>query len=118
MTNYNSCNMTKLYNISFNVIWLSFKKRWGGGHRKLMVSWLRPNLNVNQFIDELMKEWEFIECQIFHMESGGAKKDLKRTMNKSDRDRAEKIRRVIERASTYASPIDYLHALAMATKKV
>ena len=79
-------------------------------HRKLMVSWLRPHLNVNQFIDELMKEWEFIECQIFHMESGGAKK--------SDRDRAEKIRRVVERASTYASPIDYLHALAMVTKKV
>ena len=64
MTNYNSCNMMKLYNISFNVIWLSFKKRWDGGYRKLMVSWLRLHLNVNQFIDELMKEWEFIECHI------------------------------------------------------
>ena len=88
------------------------------GKNALLVKAFCGLVNVNQFIDELMKQWEFIECQIFHMESGGDKKDLKKTMNKSDRDRAEKIKRVVERASSYTSPIDYLHAIALATKKV
>ena len=65
-----------------------------------------------------MKEWMFIKCQIQHLESGGQKKDLKRTMNVADRERAAKIKRVVERDSTYASPIDFLHAIALATKKV
>ena len=60
----------------------------------------------------------YIECQIYHLEGGGAKRDLKRTMNIADRERAEKIKRVVESARTYTSPIDYLHAIASATKKV
>ena len=65
-----------------------------------------------------MKEWMFIKCQIQHLESGGQKKDLKRTMNVSDRERAAKVKRVVVLVRTYASPIEFLHAIALATKKV
>ena len=83
-----------------------------------MVVFLRSHLTIDQFMDELMKEWTFVETQIDHLESGGDKKDLKKTMNSADVVRMERIKRVVERARTYDSPIDYLHAIAAATKKI
>ena len=87
-------------------------------HRRLMVTFLRPHLTISQFIEELMKEWLFIESQISHLESGREKKDLKRMMKSADIERLAKIKRVVERGGQEGeSPIDYLIKIAAATKK-
>ncbi len=39
-------------------------------------------------------------------------------MNNADVVRMEKIKRVVKSARTYDSPIDYLNAIAAATKKI
>ena len=49
----------------------------------------------------------FIESQISHLEAGGEKKDLKRTMKSADIVGLEKIKRVVERGGQEGeSPID------------
>ena len=48
----------------------------------------------------LIQKWPlkiFIESQISHLEAGGEKKDLKRTMKSADIVRLEKIKQVVER---------------------
>ena len=54
---------------------------------------------------------------IQHMESGGQKKDLKRTMKKQDVERHQRIRRIVERSADYDGPVDYLRAVADASRR-
>ena len=68
------------------------------------------------FIESLMKEWVYIQTCIAMTLRGDGKK-VKKTMSAADEKRELRIKDTALRFSSFPSNLDYLHAMASATRK-
>ena len=64
-----------------------------------------------------MGEWVKIEFEMDKLDQGCQGKDLRYSLGKKELSRQEKIREVARNVHTYDNVIDYLSAMAMASKK-
>ena len=86
-------------------------------HRRLNTL-LERHRRFEEFVDALIKEWCFIETNIQHVKSGQAHL-VKKTMSKHEEERESRIFNVVSNCGKgYRDAIDYLSAIADASKKV
>ena len=86
-------------------------------HRRLNTL-IKKHPRFEDFVDALKKEWVFIETNIQLVKSGQLHK-VKKTMSKYEIEREERIYNVVSNCGLgYRNAIEYLKAIADATKKV
>ena len=85
-------------------------------HRRLEAIFLNPHPNINMFVESLMKEWIYIQtCIAMTLRGDGGK--VKKTMSAADEKREVRIKDTALRFSSFPTNLDYLHAMADATRK-
>ena len=83
-------------------------------HRALQLIFTNPHPGVPAFLETLMKEWLKIKALIDQLSMG---KKIKKTMKISEVQREQRIKSTVERCGSFVTWIDYLSAMADATKK-
>ena len=82
-------------------------------HRRLQAIICRPHPDFNTFVQTLCEEWIFIKTNIKkHL----AQLEAFEVARKPLLDREERIKRIVFNMATYRGPIEYLEAIARATK--
>ena len=82
-------------------------------HRRLQAIICRPHPDMDTFIKTLCEEWIFIKTNI---KKRLAKLPVFEVSKKSLLEREERIKRVVFNMATFRGPIEYLEAIARATK--
>ena len=64
-----------------------------------------------------MGEWVRIDYEMDHLESGFTHKDLRFTASSAEKKRQERIYNIAMSVNSYHTIVDYLSAMAVASKK-
>ena len=78
---------------------------------------MKAHPTFREFCVGLMGEWNKIEYEIEHLETGFTVADLRFTASVAERKRQERIYNVAMTVNSYYSIVDYLSAMAVASKK-
>ena len=86
-------------------------------HKKLDKILMKPHPSIQEFCQVLMGEWVRIEFELDHLASGYTREDLKFKASSQEIKRSEWIYNIAISVNNFHSIIDYLDAMAVASKK-
>ena len=86
-------------------------------HNKLDKVLMKAHPTFEEFAKLLMGEWNKIEYEMDHLESGYTAGDMRFAASMAERKRQERIYNVAMSVNSYHSIVDYLSAMAVASKK-
>ena len=86
-------------------------------HKKLDKILMKPHPSFQEFCQVLMGEWVRIEFELDHLASGYTREDLKFKASSQETKRSERIYNIAISVNNFHSIIDYLDAMAVASKK-
>ena len=78
---------------------------------------MKAHPTFEEFAKLLMGEWNKIEYEMDHLESGYTASDMRFAASMAERKRQERIYNVAMSVNSYHSIVDYLSAMAVASKK-
>ena len=86
-------------------------------HNKLDKVLMKAHPTFEEFAKLLMGDWNKIEYEMDHLESGYTASDMTFAASMAERKRQERIYNVAMSVNSYHSIVDYLSAMAVASKK-
>ena len=78
---------------------------------------MKPHPSMEHFCRVLMGEWIKIDYEMDLLESGVSKEKLKFKANSTETNRQDKILNVAMNVNNFHTIVDYLNAMAVASKK-
>ena len=88
-----------------------------GWHNKLDKILMKPHPSFQEFCQVLMGEWVRIDFELDHLASGYTRDDLKHKACSQEEKRNSRIYNVAVSVNDFHSIVDYLDAMAIASKK-
>ena len=85
-------------------------------HRRLQALFSRPHQNLETFLITIAEEWNFIENNISKLLYGVPREEIFEPKSKSEREREERIVRVVTTMADYEDSLDYLRNVARAMR--
>ena len=86
-------------------------------HQRLSKVLMKSHPSFEEFCKSLMGEWTKIDYEMEHLKNGYGRKDLKFNTSVSERKRKERIYNVVMNVNDYSTIVEYLDAMATASKK-
>ena len=86
-------------------------------HQTLDKLLMKAHPSFEEFWQVIMREWIRIEFEMDQLESGNTREDLRFKASKAERKRRERILNVATNVNNYHSIVEYLNAMAIASKK-
>ena len=86
-------------------------------HNRLDRVLMKTHPTFEEFCKVIMGEWVKIDYEMDHLESGFTVKDIRFSASMSEKKRQERIYNVAMSVNNYHTIIDYLNAMAVASKK-
>ena len=86
-------------------------------HNRLDKVLMKAHPSFEEFCQVLMGEWVKIEYEMEHLGSGYTASDLRFTASVAERKRQERIYNIAMGVNSYHTIVDYLNAMAVASKK-
>ena len=86
-------------------------------HNRLDKVLMKAHPTFEEFCEVIMGEWVKIDYELDHLESGYTASDMRFNASLAERKRQERIYNVAMSVNSFHSIVDYLNALAVASKK-
>ena len=78
---------------------------------------MKAHPSFEEFCQVIMREWIRIEFEMDHLESGSTRDALRFKASKAERNRQERIFNIATNVNNYHSIVEYVNAMATASKK-
>ena len=78
---------------------------------------MKSNPSFEDFCKSLMGEWTKIDYEMDHLKNGYGRNDLKFNPSVAERKRKERVYNVAMNVNNYSTIVEYLDAMATASKK-
>ena len=86
-------------------------------HQTLDKLLMKAHPSFEEFCKIIMREWIRIDFEMDKLESGNTRKDLRCNASKAEKNRHDRIHNVASSVNTFHTIVEYLNAMAVASKK-